>query len=136
MTMRTEQTDERSLLAVSKSIAAKSFITCTYLLASLNKELSFRILSTSHRCRRYSTCGRYASTSPRLRSNPHCPSSGGSVPQRKSYALDRWSPQSTRACWFDSMPYLYITFNVLITFRLQRYCYGVYFLFTPSSFFA
>lgn len=32
------------------------------------------------------------------------------------------------------MPYLYITFNVLITFWLQRYCYGVYFLFTPSSF--
>ena len=137
MTMPTEQTDERSLLAVSKSIAAKSFITCTYRLALLNKELSFRILSTSQRCRRYSTstCGRYASTSPRLRSNPHCPSSGGSVPRRKSYVPDRWSPQSTRACWFDSMPYLYITFNVLITFRLQRYCFGVYFLFTSASFF-
>ena len=90
------------------------------------------------RCRRYSTstCGRCASTSPRLRSNPHCPSSGGSVPRRKSYVPDRWSPQSTRACWFDSMPYLlYITFNVLITFWLQRYCYGVYFLFTSASFF-
>ena len=100
------------------------------------KVLSFRILSTSQRCRRYSTstCERCASTSPRLRSDPHCPSSGGSAPRRKSYVPDRWSPQSTRACWFDSMPYLYITLIVLITFRLQRYCYGVSFLFTPASF--
>lgn len=32
------------------------------------------------------------------------------------------------------MPYLYITLNVLITFWLQRYCHGVYLLFTPSFF--
>ena len=38
------------------------------------------------------------------------PSSGGSVPRMKSYVPDRWSPQSTRAYWFDSMPYSYITF--------------------------
>lgn len=32
------------------------------------------------------------------------------------------------------MPYLYITLIVLITFRLLRYCYGVYFLFTSAFF--
>ena len=33
------------------------------------------------------------------------------------------------------MPYLYITLIVLITFRLLRYCYGVYYLFTSAFFF-